>query len=698
MPKSSIKIKNPSNPGRQQVMSVSLGAGQSDTFKLTIQVNAPSVHAACAAFVLYGLTKGFPAAKAGTAFVALQVVIRASMSGNVDLLKKAPRLWWQWSNAMAPKTVRTRGQTIQYDWDVDTFGINNIPSFAGIELGRPESSTSFDLYDVDNGPVAVPGLQQAADDALELFTSFNAIHPLIERVQDYAYDVSAFAYKIVTAPIVSSDPLKTNYGVSYSEAPIRSWFGFCGFGGSDTTEGLRFPRFFQSAQGGACNYFGIRLHFPVVMGRKHTLTRIILRSVDVMTVIEKHTRMLQDARSKLTDAGRTQTGPPTGQLPEGYYGVYDNNSTGYTPPVNLAILHRYLNIVSVFSSLAACWAGASNGLAAVAVGTNLIDPNNNAGMTESAWVMAATQNLYPVMAKGQNLISIPYPSISEEFVPYFRNAFPDAYAITGNYGGDQLDLLNSNVAGSPIILTSGPTLFDDRQALSAIDAQYMQMNPQVSSLPVMSVIRVGNPVKSRLIQRFRLDADSSNQRITSLAKMYKVPPERLIQFFSKKTMKGKSANRQSPMTQNTSVVADTSAISLEESSEVDDLLIVPVTFFEGGNALEFQRLAYEDNNVRRYGEKSQPLYAIQQVNQGSQYANDPNNSIVSSVNSFSQSNPEVDQIVDGITPLIDFLPPGVRGVARAVQKVVKAIVPPIQKAVQKGRDRRDARKGKGKTN
>lgn len=696
------KEAKPFYPGgnRNRKSPHSLVVGSSKTFRLSIDPHPETVHGAAAAFVLYGLTKGYDSGLAASAYVSLVVLLEAAMRGQVNQLKVAPRLWWQLVNALAPKATRSKGQSIQYDWNMTNFAVNPVPNLGGVIFGPVQGGVTGGFNDINVNAVGIPQISAASDVAGGLFAVFDEAHKVMPPVDDYKFDVSAFAYKI---PLVSNggvDVYRTSYGVNAHEVPIRSFFGFCGFAQS-TAERIpfRLPRFFLSSQGSALQYLGIRLHYPKMMDRRFTMTRINFRTMDISAVTDKHTKMLQFVKTKLIQAERTETSNKL--LPDAYYGFQNDGAGYFIPTVNLAIVHHLLNACGGHIALAACWAGTvANGLSAMAVGTNLVVPNLNTKGTDSSWLIEEMSQIHPVFNPRNNMVHIPVPCISEDYIQYFRTIFMDYYETTSSscpdYGGTALDLLNSTIGGNYVQLVNGPTLFEDRGNLTEIDQLYQALNPMVGAEPKISPLRIGNIVRSRLVNGSFINSADNLRKIFTFQRLKDMKAgERLIDYLADKKRVGvKAPVRTSPLVQILPVMADTSAIEVV-NPQVEDQLNIPISIFSSvEEGVAAQRLIAEDTDVKLLPKDFNQIQEIQSFVVSSAYAGDANNETKTDVISVTMRN-DVDpsEIIDGLDPLIDLLPPRVRMVAKVAQKVAKAVAPAVKKMVDNGRARRQRRRG-----
>jgi len=675
----------------------SLAIGTANAFRLSVDPNSQNVHGAAAAFVLYGLTRGYPSLNAPGTYLSLVVLLKAAMQSQMNRLKVAPRIWWQLVNALTPKNIIVKGQDIRYDWNMANFSVNNVPSLGGVILGPVLTQSTQGLYNVDVSAYPIPSVDEAADTVANLFSIFDTGHPLISPVDDYKYDVGCFAYKSPVSNPNLVDTFGSSYGVNASEAPLLSWFAYCGFAKS-TGEAisLRIPRYFTGTQGSALQYIGLRLHYPVLMNKKYNFTRINFRSIDVMSVIDKHTQMLIDVKQKIFDSARPQvTLPPTNQLPDAYYGYQGEQPIGPIADVNLALLHRLHNFICAFSTLSATWGGTvANGLSAIATGTNLILPDMQSSFSESAWVVEAMSQLHPVYNPRNNMIHVPVPTISDDYVIFFRQAFSGTYSQTApppNYGGMNLDLLNSQIGGQVVCLISGPTLYEDRQAIMTMDAEYDAQISLMACAPRISPLRSGNMARTRMLNGSFLLKEDGLKRFLEYKKVEKTVMRKILdRYLEKKNVKAPS--RTSPILEGLPVLGDTSAI-VQKSDVPDDFLCVPVALYDSSpEALVYQRLISEDTDAKHIPNSVSQIYGVQQVGIASMYSSDPNNDTKSDVMTVSRSDVTPDEIIAVLDPLVDLLPPRAKAVAKVGQKIVKAIAPPIQNLVKKGRARRAARK------
>lgn len=679
----------------------SLVVGTSQSFRLSVDPYSENVHGAAAAFVLYGLSRGYPSAKAGSTYLALVVLLKAAMEGQINQLKLAPRLWWQVTNALTPKSTRSKGQEIRYDWNMATFNINSVPNLGGVILGPVQTSSTGGLSNINVNAIAIPSVNAAADSAMDLFAAFDEAHKSVPIVDDYKFDVSAFAYKQPLVPSPNADTFRTQYAVSLSEAPIRSWFGYCGFA-SSTGEGISFrtPRFFLSSQGSALQYIGARLHYPQMMHRKFNMTRLNFRSIDVSQVLDRHTKMLQFVKTKLIQAERSEVSNKL--LPDAYYGNR-NDQTGYfIPTQNLAILHHILNACGSYFAMSALWAGVvANGLSAMATGTNTVLPNLNQTLADSAWIVEEMSQLHPVFNQRNNMLHVPVPCISEDYIQYFRTTFADYYETTStfcpDYGGAALDLLNSAIVGTIVSLVNGPSLHEDRVALGEIDQLYQGQNPQVSSSPKISPLRCGNVVRTRIVNGSFLFSAENYKKIFAYQRVRDGKAvERFLAFMEeKKEMRAKlkAPVRTSPLIQPLPVIADTSAIALE-NPQVEDQLTVPIAVYDSvSEGVAAQRLISEDIEVKIVPEGYVQIQEIQQFALSGAYAGDANNDTKTDViRQAVRDQVDPEEIINGLDPLIELLPPRLRMIGKVAQKVAKTVAPAIQKAVQNGRRRRQEKK------
>lgn len=656
--------------------------------------NSENVHGAAAAFVLYGLTRGYPAQDAAKTYLGLVVLLQAAMNSRIDLLKVAPRLWWQLTNALTPKTARVNGQEIRYDWNMANFNINNVPSIGGVILGIPLNPDTNGLYNINVAAVAVPTEEEAADLAANLWATYDQAHVVMERVDDYIHDVGAFAYKGKVQDPTAVDVFSTQYGVNASEAPIRSWFGFCGFGLSSAAAlPFRIPKYFHATQGSALQYIGARLHYPMLLNRKYNMTRINFRMFDLENVILKATRALNDTRDKLEGAQRPQT--EAGKVPDAYWGKIGNTTGLAVIDVNLYALHIMLLATGALSSLSACWAGVTaNGVSSIATGTNLIYPQMNNTLSAPAWIVETMSQLHPVHASRNNMLHIPVPVISDDFIPFYRTGFTDYFNPTttmATYGGNNLDLLNSQIGGQVVQLCNGPALTPNRSSVMECDQIYSNQLDLKSAAPVIAPLRSMNIVKSRLLNgSFVKNADRFNEFFTFLGSDRAAVKKFMAYLEQKKEIK--APFRTSPLVSPLPIVGESCAMDIKTDNP-DQLLCVPIAIFESpAVALNHQRLITEDIDTQITPNNFTVGYGITQFGVCSGYTSDPNNDTKTDVMRIAITEVSPEEIIDKLDPLVDLLPPRVRAVAKVAQKVVKAVAPAIKKAVDNGRARRQKRK------
>lgn len=683
--------------GKQRRAPMPVVLGTASTFQLSVDPNSTNVHGAAAAFVLYGLTKGFAARLAGSAYLSVVVLLKAAMEGQQNRLKVAPRIWWQVVNALTPKEIVVKGQTIKYDWNMGNFSINTTPGIGGVLLGAPQPSDTAGLFNISQAPVPIPTIEQATDEVSALFASYDKVHAMIPPVDDYIRDVGAFAYKVGIQDPSSSDIYTTQYGICASESPIRSWFGFCGFAlQTGAALPFRIPRFFTGTNGSALQYIGLRLHYPKLMDRRFTMSRILFRTVDIGTVFTKHTKMLTEMKQKLNEAGRPQSTPAVdGLLPDAYYGYEGNDQVGPSIDFNLAVLHHLLNFSGAFIATSACWAGVvANGLSSISTGTNLILPGMNETFSDSAWIVESMSQLHVVFNPRNNMIHVPVPTISDEFISFARTAYANTYDVTlnPNYGGINLDLLNSTIGASTVQLMNGPSFFSDRTNCMNADNSYNMQNRQKSAVPLIANLRSAAAVRTRMLNSSFLKSDDTLRQYFAYRRIEKKRIEAFLEWRSKHRDGIKAPTRQSPITEGLPIAGDTYAMA-PRSDYPDDQLVLPVALYESPDiALNHQRLISEDTNSKTVPNNVTQLYGIQQDGVASNYSSDPNNDAVTKVIAVSTSAVDPDEIIDALDPLVDMLPPRMRMIAKGAQAVAKKVAPAIQKAVQKGKERRQRRK------
>jgi len=674
--------------------------GNASSFKLSVDPNSPNVHGAAAAFVLYGLTMGFESYKAARTYLGLVVLLKAAMEGQRDKIKIAPRLFWQVCNALAPKEANYKRQTIKFDWNMANFSVNNVPNIGGVTFGVPLNTDQDGLYKLDVSAVTVPTVEEASDYASELWSLYPPAHKPIERVDDYIRDVSAFAYKVPVISPQATDTFTTQYGINALEVPISSWFGFCGFGLS-TAEAIpiRVPRFFRATQGSALQYIGSRLHYPMLLNRKHNLTRINFRTLNMEEIIIKAARSLGDVREKLEAAGRPQTQPY--ETPDAYSGKFGTDATHPVIDINLFAIHRLLNVLSAIACLSGTWAGVfANGLSSMATGTCLILPDMNAAYSDCAWMIEVMRQMHPVFASHNDMLHVPVPCISDDFIPFFRAGFGAYFDSTGatmpTYGGNNLDLLNGQIGSQAVQLMNGPSLSTNRTALNEADGFYSNMLSLQLAVPEIAPLRSYNIVRTRLLNSsFERNVDQL-MRFFAHVRSDKARIKKFIEWYTDKErlMKIRAPFRTSPLVSGLPVVGDTAAMEIQ-SNGADNQLAIPVALYESPTvALHNQRLVSEDTESMIIPNNVSNGYGIQQLGISSNYSGDPNNEKPTEVMALAVTEVTPEQIIDKLDPLVDLLPPRIRTVAKLTQKVVKAAVPAIQAAVQRGKERRAKRKNK----
>lgn len=685
--------------GRRQVPR-NLSIGQTKAFRISVDPNSENVHGAAAAFVLYGLIRGYPAQEAARTYLALVVLLKAAMESRIDLLKTAPRLWWQVTNALTPKSVHVRGQEIRYDWNMGNFSVNNVPSLGGVIFGVPLNSDTNGLYNLNVAAVTVPTENEAADLAANLWATYDEAHKVTEHVNDYIYDVGAFAYKIKIQDPSSVDVFSTQYGINASEAPHRSWFAYCGFGLSTASAlPFRIPKYFSSTQGSSLQYIGARLHYPMLMQRSHNMTRINFRMFDLENVILKCTRALNDTRDKLEGAGRPQT--TNNFIPDAYWGTIGGTSGLAVIDINLYALHNLLNVIGALASLSATWAGVvANGTASIATGTNLILPEMNETFAAPAWIAEVMGQMHPVYARRNDMLQVPVPVISDDFIPFFRTGFGAYFNTTTTmptYGGNNLDLLNSQIGGQVVQIMNGPTIFTNRSSVMEADQIYNNQLDMKSVVPVIAPLRSRNVFRTRLLNgSFVKNTEKIVQLFDYIGTDRAAVKKFLAYLEAKKEVK--APFRTSPITSILPTVGMACAEPVP-TDYPDDQLCVPVALFESPTvALNNQRLIAEDIETMITPLNAVIGYGITQFGICSSYTSDPNNDTKTDVMKAVTCDVDPVEIIDKFDPLVDLLPPAMRGAAKIAQKVAKAVAPAVKKAVQKGRERRQRKREAKKAN
>jgi len=363
---------------------------------------------------------------------------------------------------------------------------------------------------------------------------------------------------------------------------------------------------------------------------------------------------------------------------------------------NLAILHRLLNFMGPMIATSACWGGVvANGLSSVTTGTNLILPDLNESFTDSAWLVESMSQLHVLFNPRNNMLNIPVPCISDEFVPFARTAYPNTYPFIASpgYGGVNLDILNSSIGGNIVQLMNGPQFFVDRNVLQNADNSYNNQNRQRSAVPVIAELRSAAGVRTRMLNSSFLKTEETMRQYFSYRKIDKKRVEAYFEASSKyKELRLKAPVRQSPITEGLPITGDTYAME-PKGDYPDDQLILPIALYASPEiALNQQRLISEDTNSKIVPNGIVQLYGVQQDSIASNYSADPNNDAVTKVVAIATSDIDPEQIIDALDPLIDFLPPRIKVIAKGAQAVAKKVAPAIQKAVKNGRERRQKRR------
>jgi hypothetical protein len=718
---------------RQQMVGPSRNAqntrfatqGQNQKLNLYIVPDADNFQSLAAAFVMYGLTQGLSKALAGPCYMALQVMLLNAMENNPDPLKQAPRMWWALTNAVRPKTVKCKGQDFGYNWSLDSFGPSTTPNDNGWILGDQKSTATNGLYQIDTTPLAIPTLNDAAQMSNNLWTVFGNAHPLLPQgtVNDFIQDVSAFAFKLPLLENVN-DPMVSAYAVCFLEVPIISYFGYMGLGtgsmtGSDgNAPGIttRIPRFSKFCQGAAGHHIGLRLCFPMLRQAKYVMTYPDLKTIDIGTWVYQDLAVRQQVNLQLASAG--QSASPAGQLPPNYL-----QAPGV--PANLFALIRIVNFIGSMLNTSPCWFGAWQNLAAMAVGTNLIDMYQYEGLTDSFVSIASVRELRPVYDKRRDVLTVPFPTISDAFLDIF-GPLAEALGLTTGYGDASLDFLNSTSGGQTVCLVNGPTLKDDKLDFKFREGQYDNMCPNVSAVPSESsnktktvlttkILDLNNPSGSKRIllnavnmlvkDKKKVDtileliAFRKKNRVTRKTALKPHRPMKVGEVVSieewREASKVKVSSRDSVDTFGASMIGSTSVVGFDSGRSLESVMQTPVSAYAPApfGPLTTQLIHGDTSSMYPGNNAEQALIQYQFANSSSSVLapnstqrSDQANAMLKIVNSISSGNPDWSGVIQDVTSV---LPPVVGASVRAVGALL-----PLVEAPFRGVQARRQKKGK----
>jgi len=513
---------------RQRYEQTRSNPGQTTTITISCPPNMAAFQSLASSFVLYGLSYGYEPASAATAFAGIMQLLIAAMSNFSAVPEKAPRIWWALTNALRPKNAVHMGITYRFEWDLSSFTVPNQPNFAGIYFGAPITGTLFNGFPTISS-ASLPSLtaMEATDIVSDLFSKYPREHAVISRVDDYLQDPSIFAWRSLVLPAINQqDGTNSSYGINQLEVPIRSYFGYMGLAlGTNTDSGTtgiqRIPTGANFSQGNAGNNLGIRLCFPKYQGAAYSKMKLNLKVVDLESWYFQDVQARIAANTGLLNAERSTAA--TTKLPA----VYDNVSD------NLAIIYRLFNYISSMLSFCPCWAQASQTFLAVSVGTNLIDPFGTHGMTDSFISVATARQLQPTYNKRNDSLTVPYPSVSDQFIQDYNSMFEGFYPSTNpdiQFGGDNLDLLNSVVGTTPICWGS-PVLKDFKQLVKTADGYLINQIPNSSPLSVWASATISNVLTQKIVNS---SSDSEVAVLKRIATFRGLNAEKFVQNLIKR--------------------------------------------------------------------------------------------------------------------------------------------------------------------
>jgi len=410
----------------------------------------------------------------------------------------------------------------------------------------------------------------------------------------------------------------------------------------------------------------------------------------------------------------------------------------YTVPggvtANLYLLYRYANYIGAMLNNSPCWFGAWQMYSSIAVGSNNIDPFTYEAQTDAYWSMAATKELRPAYDRQRNVLTVPFPTISDTFVTddwytimITDNAFPNPAA----YGGATLDLLNSEVGGTLVCLVNGPTLKDDKGYVKIADGTYGNMVPNSSSIPVNAVSETKavettqiltdttnnadrKQILSRILGSFILDPKKRDVAINTwfLNKKNRPPviTNTIIRFPSigivQTGEEGKMlepvvrtvTNRTSPSTTLAMLIGVTSAEGFDEGRKLETVMQTPIsgyTPYPFGPLIE--RLVHGDQAAFYPGSGAKQAVTFTDITTAPTFVLDPTSNTKNDVavamlqmsDNFKDKKMGVGSMISDVS---DTAPPRARRVGKAVGTIVTGLEKSIGKKIQQKRQQKGKKK------